>query len=464
MTAPGDFEDLFQRAPFGYLATTVDGAITQINDTLLGWLARDRDAVVGTEFGALLDAGSRLFFETRHRPTLLLQERVDEVALTLVRADGSSLAVLANTTVVADDRGDPLGVRIALLDSAQRHEYERTLLQARRNAEQSEGRIRVLQSSGAAFIAADTEAELAESLADSAMTAFDAATTTVLLSGGADGLVTVAGTPRSPARGGPVLVAFETRTPVVVQSLDEAEREYPEFVASMRDARIDALTAVPLLDGSETMGVLVCTFGRERRFDDDAVALLTALALQASLALARLRLQGLLEQMALHDPLTGLANRQLLHDQADRARAAAERSGRPLSVVFFDLDGFKAVNDRLGHRAGDVLLTEVASGLRGAVRSADFAARFGGDEFVVVCEDADADGAALVAERIREAVGALDGITASIGVATLAEPGAARITTDEVLERADAAMYESKKAGGDRVTVVAVDRLGTWAP
>jgi diguanylate cyclase (GGDEF)-like protein len=188
------------------------------------------------------------------------------------------------------------------------------------------------------------------------------------------------------------------------------------------------------------------------------MGLLTALALQASQVLVRLRLQAELERMALHDPLTGLANRQLLEERAESARSSALRSGHPLAVVFFDLDGFKAINDRHGHHVGDAVLQEVAERLRGAVRGGDFAARFGGDEFVVICEDADADGVGVVAERIRSAVArpldATEGVvTASIGVAVLRGEGAGRVTTDELIEQADAAMYHSKNGGRDRITV-----------
>ncbi|MCU1417265.1 MAG: hypothetical protein JWP32_1439, partial [Schumannella sp.] len=166
--APGDYEDLFQRAPFGYVATDVDGSILEVNDTLLQWLGRERDVVAGSNFGDLLDPGSRLFYETRYRSTLLLQERVDEVALTLLRADGSTMAVLANASADRDAHGEPSGTRIALLDASSRHEYERALLDARRAAEGSEARSRVLQVSAAAFIAATTESELAQQLVASA--------------------------------------------------------------------------------------------------------------------------------------------------------------------------------------------------------------------------------------------------------------------------------------------------------
>ncbi len=184
----------------------------------------------------------------------------------------------------------------------------------------------------------------------------------------------------------------------------------------------------------------------------------SALALQASQAFVRLRMQAELVRMARHDPLTGQANRQLLHERTQNAIAVASRTGRPLAIVFFDLDGFKAVNDQFGHTIGDAVLCEVSARLSAAVRETDFTARFGGDVFVVVCQDTDAVGAAHAAERIRASVAqpieriALP-ITASVGVLVVPAGEAGAVDTDQLLERADAAMYRSTSDGRDRVTV-----------
>jgi diguanylate cyclase (GGDEF)-like protein len=138
-------------------------------------------------------------------------------------------------------------------------------------------------------------------------------------------------------------------------------------------------------------------------------------------------------------------------------------SSRPLAIIFLDLDGFKAVNDTCGHAIGDSVLQQVSARLRSAVRSRDTIARYGGDEFVGVCEDADADAAAHIAERIQELVRQpLDDVpeefpvTASVGIALLAPDSDTAVTTDGILGIADAAMYQSKNAGKDRVTVVHV--------
>jgi diguanylate cyclase (GGDEF)-like protein/PAS domain S-box-containing protein len=162
-----------------------------------------------------------------------------------------------------------------------------------------------------------------------------------------------------------------------------------------------------------------------------------------------------LREQASRDVLTGLANRPVLFDRLESALARASRSGRVCAVLFVDLDGFKSVNDHLGHQAGDELLVQVARRIDGAVRRGDLTARLGGDEFVVVCEQlVDPGEAILVAERIVRAVGAPypelgrpETFTASVGVAF----GDGRVRGIDLLRHADLAVYEAKKRGRGRV-------------
>ena len=157
--------------------------------------------------------------------------------------------------------------------------------------------------------------------------------------------------------------------------------------------------------------------------------------------------------MAQHDVLTDLPNRALLSDRLQQALAAARREGGRLAVVFLDLDGFKPVNDDLGHGIGDRLLQQVARRLRDVVRESDTVARVGGDEFVVVLRHVHDDaGIRAVVEKMRSAIaqpfeigGHTIGITTSLGVATYPEHGQ---DDETLLHHADAAMYEDKRARG----------------
>jgi diguanylate cyclase (GGDEF)-like protein/PAS domain S-box-containing protein len=169
----------------------------------------------------------------------------------------------------------------------------------------------------------------------------------------------------------------------------------------------------------------------------------------------RLAFEARLAHQANHDPLTGLPNRTLLAEYVGERFVAA---GTGLACIFLDLDNFKVVNDSLGHAAGDELLVEVAARLRATVRPGDLVARFGGDEFVVVCEDVDEATAVAMAERIGERLcrpiqfGDVDHRPrASIGVTVQTDE---HTTVEELIRDCDIAMYQAKAAGRGRITVL----------
>jgi two-component system cell cycle response regulator len=160
----------------------------------------------------------------------------------------------------------------------------------------------------------------------------------------------------------------------------------------------------------------------------------------------------MLETLVLNDPLTGLANRRLLSDRISMALAHARRNKNAMAVVYLDLDGFKQVNDTLGHGAGDILLKKVAERLVATVREEDTVARQGGDEFIIALwQVSGADYATTVASKVIKAVsqsydieGHVVNITASAGVAIYPAHGK---DADMLLKSADLALYEAKGAG-----------------
>jgi diguanylate cyclase (GGDEF)-like protein len=172
---------------------------------------------------------------------------------------------------------------------------------------------------------------------------------------------------------------------------------------------------------------------------------------QVFVDLYRLRRQALtLTHRALHDPLTGLPNRTLLLDRLEVALRRVERTGSQVAVLFIDLDRFKQVNDTLGHHAGDQLLVETAACLQQSIRASDTAARFGGDEFVVLCDGVTGRvEAEAIATRIHEGLGRSRGgrLHASIGIAVAERPDA---LPEELIREADAAMLAAKGGSAPR--------------
>jgi two-component system cell cycle response regulator len=164
-----------------------------------------------------------------------------------------------------------------------------------------------------------------------------------------------------------------------------------------------------------------------------------------------------LAQLAVTDPLTGLANRRALYAHLDREIDRAKRYKHPLAVLVIDIDHFKAVNDGHGHQTGDRVLVLVAQVITQSVRASDVAGRFGGEEFIVLAPETPPQSMKVVAERIRRAVEAqtaaqkgLPGVTVSIGAAGAVDGEG---TVEAIVARADAALYEAKRGGRNRVVI-----------
>jgi len=167
--------------------------------------------------------------------------------------------------------------------------------------------------------------------------------------------------------------------------------------------------------------------------------------------------QGQLEVLATHDSLTNVLNARTFAREVAQELGRNRRYGRPLALIFLDLDDFKRVNDAHGHATGDAVLRLVADATRAAVRQADVVGRLGGDEFGVLMPETDATVAHAAASRLVAAIRTVfhgtPSVTASVGVVAVSGTEAG---SDELLRRADQAMYEAKRAGKDRVVQVAM--------
>ncbi len=233
-------------------------------------------------------------------------------------------------------------------------------------------------------------------------------------------------------------------------TLDERFADNPHVTGELEHIRLYVAAPLVLASG-HTVGTL-CAYGPEP-------AELTGLQVDrlrdlAALTVRMLELRkaaGALALAAARDPLTGLPNRTMFEDALHRAFARRRRGGTAPGVLFLDLNGFKAVNDRFGHAAGDAVLRIVTERLLDSVRDSDVLSRYGGDEFVVLVEDATPEALDLLAHRLHQALSGpieVEGeqmgvVGASIGVAM---PEGSQDTAVALLARADAAMYQRKPA------------------
>ncbi len=258
------------------------------------------------------------------------------------------------------------------------------------------------------------------------------------------------------------------------RTLEETEPIFVEEAASTDLIPADLVTvldlgsytSIPLLTREGPLGLVICSnHGRTHRWALRERLLARRLMLEGSLIIDNARLRAAeqlrvaeLSHQAYHDYLTGLPNRALLFDRLGQLQAMSRRESISVGLLLIDLDLFKEVNDTLGHLAGDFLLKQFASKLRGLVRQSDTVARFGGDEFAVLLPRVDRAGAMIVAEKICEAAatpveveGTRLSLGASVGVAMYPEDAE---DVDKLIRAADMAMYGAKRSRNDGLSAL----------
>jgi diguanylate cyclase (GGDEF)-like protein len=229
--------------------------------------------------------------------------------------------------------------------------------------------------------------------------------------------------------------------------------QYPPEIADGESQLIHSGLAVPVPGESGPIGfLLVFSRSRSHSWGEDAVRELEELALRAGPAIENARRFREARQLADLDALTGLHNRRYFHETLAREVARAHRYDRKLALIVFDLDDFKAINDRIGHLAGDAVLAEAAERVRDVVRSADISCRVGGDEFAVILPESTLNDADQLYRRLQNAVssrplGQAGRLSLSAGIAEVRHGD----DTTAFFERADEALYRAKERGKAQV-------------
>jgi diguanylate cyclase (GGDEF)-like protein/PAS domain S-box-containing protein len=409
-----EMTDLYDNAPCGYHALAPDGTILNINRRELDWLGLGREDVVGIrKFTDFLGAESVVRFNEAF-PRFLASGHVEDIEYDLVGAGGVVRRVSVSANAVRDDRGQVVASRAVAYDISELHAARSEL--TRLGAEQN-----VMLDNDLVGIVKFRENQIAWANR---------------------GAHRVFGHP------GRSLLGRSARVLHVNDASYELEARLAQPTLE-RGAIYRHQLEMARADGQklwiDAIGVTLSAAKRESMWIFADVTEMKAY-------------QAQVEHIAFHDPLTGLPNRLLMRDRLDMALASASRSGRQLALCFIDLDGFKPINDRYGHAAGDSILAEIALRLAGCLRASDTVARVGGDEFVVIIDGLAGEAEVHAAsERLRAAVALpcfVDGlppltVSASIGVALLA-PGQ---DGEALLRAADAAMYEAKRLGKNRIVV-----------
>jgi len=410
--------DLYDLAPVGYCTVSEKGLILEVNLTAAAMLGVPRSLPISQSFPRFVwPADQGIYF--RSHKQLLETGQAQACELQLVHKDGHRFWVSSRSSVTLSDDAAPV-LRIVLSDISRQKQAE---MELRANEEQ----LRNL---------------------------FDRASDGITILSNKGRLVSVNAS----------FARMHGYTPEEMRNMSLNALDTPEVQRQVSERMRRILSGEPLTfetehfhrDGHvfplEVSASLIMTKGE---------ALIQAFHRDIS---ERRRTEELVRQLAYYDPLTKLANRMLLKDRLTQAMLASKRSGHYGALLFIDLDHFKPVNDRHGHSLGDLLLVEAARRIRHCIRQSDTAARFGGDEFVVLLDDLahheiqSRDQVEQVAEKIRSLLaepylltmvtrGAQElecNCTASIGVVVFLNLDS---TEEEILEWADAAMYRAKGAG-----------------
>jgi len=259
------------------------------------------------------------------------------------------------------------------------------------------------------------------------------------------------------------LVASVVRYGVALPSKDTLPSErHVIFCDNILVGGMGSIKVFPLMAGERTLGTLVVGSRKKLAIEADELRMLEVVAISAAQAVLRAQLFEQMEKMATMDGLTGLYNHRTFQVRLDELLSTSKRYGRQCSLILFDVDHFKSVNDKYGHPVGDYVLKRIGKLLRKLARDSDIPTRYGGEEFALIMPETDLQGAKVIAERIREAVEAeifqteqgVLRVTVSLGIATF--PACAKEKA-ALIEMADQRLYMAKRRGRNCMVASASD-------
>jgi len=436
---------LFGASPVGIGLSDEHGHFVAANAALCALLGRTQEQVLGRSSAEFTHPDD---LESHRNATALIEGAEDgilRIEKRYVRPDGDIRWAWLTVTHTPGPAGE-VWTLAHIQDVTDNKASERAIANSEANLKAVAGVVRHIQAGSdarqtivdaAATLAQAAYSSVVEPSPDGSMLRVTASTSLELI-----GVST-------PADGGSVTAeVFRTGAEVFLSD----PLEHPHAVRSLLNVTgARSLLAVPVRSGSVVTAVLIVGWAdRVDDLDDRRGGVVAMLADQAGVALRQASLIAELEALALTDPLTSLPNRRGWDQHLDHLLAMARRDGRPVTVAIADLDHFKAFNDTHGHQAGDKLLTRFAAVMRTAMRASDSMARWGGEEFAISLPHCGSAEAIVVLDRLR-GLTPLDQ-TCSIGCATWNGSE----TAEELLARADLALYDAKSTGRDRTCAAEV--------
>jgi diguanylate cyclase (GGDEF)-like protein/PAS domain S-box-containing protein len=455
-TALTKYTDLYDFAPVAYLTLDDRGRILEANLTATRLLGIERSRLVQQPLAPFIQPEDKQKFWA-YLVAVIQGQEAPPLELRLQGEGGAKVTVQLDSLLMPDAAGHPQ-VRASLIDVTPRWLAHQDL--AQRNRE-----IGLLQALGDLLQGCHTLAEAYLVIGQSLGRLFAGDSGALFIFSASRNLVEA------------MAIWGEVPPPEQVFAPDDCwalRRGQPQVGGEGAGApacahgpgQTGAYLCVPLMSHGEAIGLLhVLPAAADEGLLEEKMRLALTVAGQLGLALANLKLQENLRDMAVRDPLTGLFNRRYLEETLEREFLRAARQGAPIALIMLDIDHFKRCNDTYGHDAGDVLLRTLGVFLQRYSRGSDVACRYGGEEFVLILPPCSLKNAFQRAEEMQQALKTLqvnygyrnlEAITLSFGVAAFPEYGD---NPDAVLNAADTAMCQAKKAGRNRVVAPAPGSL-----
>jgi diguanylate cyclase (GGDEF)-like protein/PAS domain S-box-containing protein len=455
------YRELFENANDMVYTIDLAGNITSLNkaaERITGYARADALQMKFAQFVA------PDYLETARR-MMELQESAATYELEIITRDGQRVALEISTHIIARD-GQAVGVQGIARDITERKKTEDALQQAKQNLEawvrELEQRTRemtLLSEMGDMLRACLTMEEAYSVIVRVAQQIFPAQAGALYVISSARNLV------ESVAIWGDESLVERAFSPDQCWALRRGRVHWVEdsslglLCRHLPHPAPEGYLCVPMMAQSEALGVLYLTQPPDSRLTEAKQRLAVTMAEHIAMALSNLKLHETLRSQSIRDPLTGLFNRRFMEESLALELRRAVRNQRPLGVIMLDLDRFKHFNDTYGHDAGDTLLRELGTLLQTNIRGEDIACRYGGEEFTLILPEGNAEVTHQRAEALREAIKRMDishrgrplgRLTASMGVAIFPEHGR---SGEALLQAADVSLYQSKDAGGDKVTL-----------